>query len=133
MLCYDGIDKNQGIDPTKSNKSREWMICHHWFFNHGFKSKYSVCNGSHDLSMLYLNISDIVIITVKNVDYRCIMYNISKSEAINLSENSVLEDGGYIYKKNMVLIFSLFKTDFFFNFFCLLYIKWLILWTSISL
>ena len=46
--------------------------------------------------MLCLNITDIVIITVKNVDYHCIMYNISKSEAINLLENSVLEDRGYI-------------------------------------
>ena len=45
--------------------------------------------------MLCLNISDIAIITVKNVDYRCIIYNISKSEAINLLENSVLKDRGY--------------------------------------
>ena len=82
-------------------------------------------HGCHDLSMLCLNISDIAIITVKNVDYRCIMYNTSKSKAINLLENFVLEDRGYI------LIFSLFKT--FFYLFCLVYIKCLILWTSISL
>ena len=31
----------------------------------------------------------IAIITVKNVDYRCIIHNISKSGAINLLENSV--------------------------------------------
>ena len=42
--------------------------------------------------MLCLNISDIAVITVKNVDYRCIMYNINKSEAIQLLENSVLKD-----------------------------------------
>ena len=41
--------------------------------------------------------------TVKNVGYCCIMYNISKSEVLNLLENSVLEDRGYIYK-NIVLI-----------------------------
>ena len=46
--------------------------------------------------MLSVNISDITIITVKNVDYRGIIHNISKSEAINLLENSVLEDRGYI-------------------------------------
>ena len=72
------------------------MICHHRFFNHGFKFQDNVCNGCHDLSMLCLNISDIAIITVKNVDYRCIMYNISESEAIHLLENSVLEDRRYI-------------------------------------
>ena len=48
--------------------------------------------------MLCIDISDIALMTVKNVDYRCIIHNISKSEAINLLENSVLEDRGYIEK-----------------------------------
>ena len=72
------------------------MICHLWFSTHGFKFQDSVCNGCHDLTMLSVNISDIAIITVKNVDYRCIIYNISKSQAINLWESSVLEDRGYM-------------------------------------
>ena len=59
-----------------------------WFFNHWFKFHESVYNGFHDLI--------IAIITTKNVDYCCTIYNISKSEAINLLENSVLEDCGYI-------------------------------------
>ena len=46
--------------------------------------------------MLSVNISDIVIITIKNVSYRCIIHNISKLEAINLLESSKLEDRGYI-------------------------------------
>ena len=62
------------------------------FINHGFEFQYSVCNGCHDLSMLCLNISDIAITTVKNVDYRCIIHNMSKSEATDLLENSVLAD-----------------------------------------
>ena len=45
--------------------------------------------------MLCHNTSDIAIITVKNVDYRLIMYN-RKPEAINLLESSRLEDRGYI-------------------------------------
>ena len=72
--------------------------------------------------MLSVNISDIVIITVKNVDYRCIIHNISKSKAINLLENSVLEDRGHIYTKKYCLEFSIS----FFYFFCFVYIKWLI-------
>ena len=72
------------------------MICHYWFFNHGFKFQDSVCNGCDDSRMLSANISDIAIITVKNVDYKCIIHNISQSEAINLLKNSVLEDRGYI-------------------------------------
>ena len=96
MLHNDRIDISKGTDPTKSNKSRECMICHYLFFNHGFKFQDYVCNCCHDLTMLSVNISDIAIITVKNVDYRCIIHNISKSEAINLLENSVLKDRAYM-------------------------------------
>ena len=46
--------------------------------------------------MLSVNTSDIAIITVKNVDYCCIIHNIKKSEAINLLNISVLEDRGYM-------------------------------------
>ena len=96
MLYYDRIDISKGIDPTKNNKNRDCMICHYFFFNHGFKFQDYACNGCHNLTMLSVNISDIAIITDKNVDYHCIIYNISKSEVINLLKNSVLENCEYI-------------------------------------
>ena len=74
MLYYDRIDISEGSDHTKSNKSRECMICHYFFLNHGFKFQNYVCNGCHDLTMLRFNISDIVIIIVKNADYHCIIH-----------------------------------------------------------
>ena len=43
------------------------MIFHDWFFNHGFEFQDSVCDGCHDLKMLSVSISDIAIITNKNV------------------------------------------------------------------
>ena len=46
--------------------------------------------------MLCLNISNIAIITVKNVDYYSIIHDTGKSETIHLLENSVLDDRGYI-------------------------------------
>ena len=64
MLYYVRIDASKGIDPANSNNRKECMIYHYWFFNHGFKFQDSVYNGSHDLTMLCLNISDIT----KNVD-----------------------------------------------------------------
>ena len=70
------------------------MICHYWFFNDEFEFQDSVCNDCHDLTMLSVNINDIAIITVKNVDYCCIIHNISKSEAINFLKNYVHEDRG---------------------------------------
>ena len=96
MLYYDQIDISEGTDPSKSNKSKEYMICHYWFFNRGFKLYDSVCNGCHDLRTLSLNISDIAIITVRNDDYRWIFHNISKSVAYILLESAVLENCGFI-------------------------------------
>ena len=64
------------------------MICHYWFFNHGFKFQDSAFNGCQDLTSLCLNISNIAIITIKNVEHACVIHNIIKSEAINLLENS---------------------------------------------
>ena len=90
MLSYNRIDSSEGIDVAKSNKN------HYWLFNYGFKSQDPICNGCHDLIMLCFNLSDIVIITVKNVDYHCSFYDISKSEVNHLLKNSVLEDRGYI-------------------------------------
>ena len=59
-------------------------ICHYWFFNHGFIFQGYEYNGCHDLIMVSVNISDIAIITVKNVGYPCIIHKINKSEVVNL-------------------------------------------------
>ena len=95
MLYYNRTDTSEGTDLAKSNSCKECMICHYWFFNHGFNFQDYVCNGCHDLTKLIVNIGNIAIITVKNTDYCCIIHNISKSETINLLEKSVLEDRGY--------------------------------------
>ena len=47
--------------------------------------------------------SDIAIITIKGLDYHCIIHDISKCKAIHLLENYVLHDCGYLqntYQKN---------------------------------
>ena len=54
MLHYDRTDISKGIDPTKSNESKECMICHSWFFNHGFKFQDYIFNGCHDFMILCL-------------------------------------------------------------------------------
>ena len=97
MLYNNRIDISEGIDSTKSNISKELMIRHYWFFNQGFEFQDSVFNGCYYLTMLSVHISDNTTITVKKKLYCCIIYNISKSEAINLLKNFMLEDRGYIY------------------------------------
>ena len=84
MICYERIDISERINSTKSNKSKKYVIFHYWFFSHGFKFQDSACNGCHHLKILYLNISDIPIITIKMIDYPSIIHNISIFEAINL-------------------------------------------------
>ena len=76
MLHYGRIDISEGIDLVKSNNSKECMICHYRFFNHGLEFQDSVYNGCHVVTMLSVNISDIAIIRVKNVDYLCIIHKV---------------------------------------------------------
>ena len=37
MLYYNRIDISEGIDPNKSNRSKECMTCYYWFLSHEFK------------------------------------------------------------------------------------------------
>ena len=87
MLHYYRIDITEGTDAAKINSNKEFIILYYWFFNNGFKFQDSVWNGDHDLTIFCLNTSDIVIITVKNVDFRRIIQDIKKSEVINLLKN----------------------------------------------
>ena len=32
MLEYDRIDISEGIDINKKSLSKEWDICHYWYF-----------------------------------------------------------------------------------------------------
>ena len=77
MLYYDRIDISKGIDLAKSNRNKECMICHYWFFKHGLEFKDSVCNSCHDLTMPGVNISDIAIITIENVDYSAVFITLA--------------------------------------------------------
>ena len=96
MLSYERTDIREGTDHPKNNNSKECMICHYWFLNHAIKFQHSICNDCRMLTLLSVNISDTAIITLKDVDYSCIINDISKSEAINLLKIYVLDDRGYI-------------------------------------
>ena len=96
MLYYDRIDLGEGIALAKSNNSKECIVCHYWYFNHEFKFQKFFCYGCHDLLTLCLNISNITIVIIKSIDYLCIIYGVSKSDAIHLLKHSVLVDRGYI-------------------------------------
>ena len=100
MFYYDKISLCERIELTKSKNSKECIVCHYSCFNLWFKFHNSVCNGCLDLTMLCLNLSDIDISTIKKVDNRFVIFDISKSDAIYLLENSVLDDLG-IYRMHV--------------------------------
>ena len=56
MLQYERIDITEGIDLNKSDKPKECMICHYWYFKDiGYKCELYVCNGCHNLLMVVCN------------------------------------------------------------------------------
>ena len=100
MLQYERIDVSEGIDTSKSNKSKDCIICHYWYFkNIGYKYEQHVCNGCHDLSMMIYDLNDFMILGddfINGVDYRCYVFNMSKNDAIKLLNNSVLDNKGVL-------------------------------------
>ena len=50
MLEYDRINISEGIDINKTSASKNYDICHYWYFKDiGFKYELYLCNGFHDL------------------------------------------------------------------------------------
>ena len=85
MLYFDRIDVSEKTDVNKTSKLKQCDICHYWYFlNYSFKFQRKVCNRCHDLLMMSMNLSNIVILNIKGFDYHCIISLISKNEAINL-------------------------------------------------
>ena len=92
-MTYERIDAFEGIDINKSNKLKEYMICHYWHFKDiGYKFQPYVCNKCHDVSMMVYDLDNFLILNMKGVDYRCFMCNMSKNTAIKLLNNSKLDD-----------------------------------------
>ena len=97
MLQYDRINVLEGIDINKSNKSKERMICHYWYFKDiGYKFEPHVCNVFYDVLMAAYELKNIAALNVKGVDYRCILWDIIKNNAVNILNKSVLEDRGVL-------------------------------------
>ena len=88
MLYYDRTDASEGIDVNKTSAPKECEICHYQHFLYkGFNFQPYACNGCHDVLMMSMNISDIVILRLQDFDYHCVISRIIESEAINLMQN----------------------------------------------
>ena len=97
MLQYERIDISGGVDPNKSDKSKESIVCHYWYFKDiGYKYEPHVCNKCHDLLMVVYDLKHFMILNIKDVNYRCYVFNMSENDAIKLLNNSVLDNKGVL-------------------------------------
>ena len=97
MLRYQKIDVSEGIDVNKTSASKEYELCHYWFFKDiGFKFEENVCNKCHDLLTIAYSLKDIAILNAKGATFRCILMGISKNEGLKRLNNSVTYDRGVL-------------------------------------
>ena len=97
MLQYKKIDVSEGIDTTKTSASKKYVLCHYWYFKDvGFRFEPHVCNKCHDVLMTVYELKNTALINVKGVNFRCILWSISRDEAINRLDNSVFKDKGVL-------------------------------------
>ena len=95
MLHCERIDISEGIDFDKSDKSKECVICPYWYFKYiVYKCEPHVSNKCHDLLIVVYHLKNFMILTIKGLDYRFYVFNISRSDAINLLNNSWLDNKG---------------------------------------
>ena len=73
------------------------MICHYWYFKDtNYKYEPHVCNKCHDLLIVVYDQKNFMILNIKGIDYRCYVFNMSRSDAINLLNNSRLDNKGVL-------------------------------------
>ena len=73
------------------------MLCLYWYFKDvGLKFEPNACNKCYDVLITARELKNIAILGVKGNDYRCILWGIGKNEAVNVLDNSVLEDKGIL-------------------------------------
>ena len=86
------------------------MICHYWYvLDNGYKFEPEVCKGCHDITKIAFELQNIAILNIQGVDYRCGIWNITKSDAINRSNNSKLDDKCSLWTLTLVEIIGLLK------------------------
>ena len=71
----------------KTNKSKEYDICHYWYFlDKNFNYEKYLCNECHDLMQKAMNFNDVALVSIKENYYRIHFWYMSKDEAINIMQ-----------------------------------------------
>ena len=99
MLEYDRIDISEGIDVDMSDKSKECMLCHYWYFlNKIFSYGPYLCDGCYNIVQKSIKFKNIAIVHLRESAYGIYFLYMSKRKAKKLMNNSNL-----INKKDVLL------------------------------
>ena len=99
MLKYDKIDITEGIDLNKTNKSKECMFCHYWYYlNKNFSYSPFTCDGCYDIVQRSTDFKNIASVHIKKTAYRIYFQHMSKHEAkIIMNKLDLIGKTGNIY------------------------------------
>ena len=98
MLEYDRIDISEGIDVDATNKSKECMLCHYWYFlDKNFSYGPYLCNGCYNIIQKSVSFKNIAITHINKSVYRINFLYMSKREAKKLMTKSNLSDKKVFY------------------------------------
>ena len=99
MIEFERIDISDGIDISKTNKSKECMLWHYWYFlDKNFSYGPYLCDGCYNMTQKSIDSKNIDIVYVKGNAYRIHFWYMSKHKrkrkrkAISLMTNSSLND-----------------------------------------
>ena len=93
MLEHDRINISEGIDINNTNKSKECMLCHYWYFlDKNFSYELYLCDGCYNIMQKSNNFKNIAIVRIKKSVYRIYFLYMSKREAKKLMTKSNLID-----------------------------------------
>ena len=99
MLKYDRIDISEGIDVNRTDKSKECMFCHYWYFlNKNFGYGPYTCDGCYDIVQRSTDFKYVAIVHIKKTAYRIYFQNMSKHKGKKImNEFDLVGKMGNIY------------------------------------
>ena len=94
MIEYERINISERIDVRKTNKSKERMLYHYWYFVHkNFNYGPYLCDDCYNFSQKSIDFKNIAIVNIKKKNpYRIYFLWMNKREAKKIIANSNLVD-----------------------------------------
>ena len=75
MSEYDRIDISERIDVDKTNKSKECMLCHYWYFlDKNFSYGPYLCNGCYNITQKSVDLKILLLFILKKMHTDFIFY-----------------------------------------------------------